>query len=118
MTALIKRLTLFSLLCLFMASCTSRGYVKLDGSANQAALADATKVAVYSTEDAGKPYTAIGAVIVSADAANDAKPTVAKLKQEAAKLGADAIVNLKLRYSYGFWGLALEASGTAVKLKE
>lgn len=118
MTALIKRLTLFSLLCLFLASCTSRGFVTLDENANQAALPDATKVAVYSTDDAGKPYTTLGAVIVSADAGSNAKPAVDKLKEEAAKLGADAIVNLKLRYSTGFWGLSLEASGMAVKLND
>ena len=46
----------------------------------------------------------------------DAQPTVDQLKTKAARWGADAIVNLKLRYSYGFWGMGLEARGVAVKL--
>jgi len=118
MREFIKPFTFLVLAGCLALSCTSRGYLNLSEETRNTTITKAPEVAIYVTDEAGSPYDTIGAVIVSSDAANDATATVAKLKTEAARLGADAIVNMKLRYSYGFWGLALEASGTAVKLNQ
>ena len=110
-----KSILMVACLCILPMSCTSRGYMQLPGQEKLAAT-QASEVAIYVTDDTGSAYTTLGAVVVSSDAGNNATATVARLKTEAAKLGANAIVNMKLRYSHGFWGLSLEARGTAVKL--
>lgn len=75
----------------------------------------AENLEVYSTEDAHRPYVVIGEVIASVDALGDGSASVRYLKKEAANLGADAIVNLRLEIGEGALGNSVTASGTAVK---
>ena len=112
---MIKRLILFSLIGMVAMSCSSGGFLTTADVQRQEGPVDSAGVAVFATEDAGAPYDELGSVIISSPTL-DAQSTVARLKTEAAKLGADAIVNLKLRYAHGHWGLGLEARGKAVKL--
>lgn len=72
-------------------------------------------IEVYSTEKANKPYSVVGEVIASVDALGDGSGSVKHLKKEAAKLGADAIVNLRLEIGIGALGNSVTATGTAVK---
>ena len=72
-------------------------------------------VEVYSTEQANKPYTVIGEVAASVDALGDGSASVKYLKKEAAELGADGIINLRLEIGSGILANAVTASGTAVK---
>ena len=118
MTNFIKRCALLVLILCTAASCSSTGYFHLTGDTSQYAKVKPSEVAVYVTEEAGSTYTPLGSVIVSADAINDANATVNLLRTEAARLGADAIVNMKLKIAYGVWGRSLEASGMAVKLND
>lgn len=75
-------------------------------------------VEVYSTEKANRPYTVIGEVVASVDAMGDGRASVKYLKKEAAELGADGIVNLRLEIGSGVLANAVIASGTAVKFDE
>lgn len=74
-------------------------------------------VKVYSTANIGSEYVVIGEVIADADAGENASAAVNKMKSEAAKLGADAVINLRLEIDTGYFQNAIKASGTAVKLK-
>ena len=72
-------------------------------------------IEVYSTDQTAKSYTIIGEVVASVEDFNNGSGSVKYLKKEAAKLGADGIINLKLEITEGFLGNAVTASGTAVK---
>jgi hypothetical protein len=78
---------------------------------------NAEYIEVYSTEKASRPYTEIGEVFASVEAFNDGKESVNYLKKEAAKLGADGIINLRLEISNGVIGNSVTAFGTAVKFR-
>lgn len=72
-------------------------------------------VEIYSTEKTNKPYTIIGEVVASVEALGDGSASVKYLKKEAAKLGADGIINLRLEIGAGGIGNSVSAYGTAVK---
>jgi uncharacterized protein YbjQ (UPF0145 family) len=72
-------------------------------------------VEVYSTKVAAKNYKIIGQVVACADAGEDSKVAVNLLKAEASSLGADAIIDLRLAISMGYWTNGIKATGTAVK---
>lgn len=73
------------------------------------------QIEIYSTDKVPKSYTVIGQVIASADAGNNAATTMVHLKKKAAKLGADAIIQLKLEVGVGYFSNAIQATGTAIK---
>ncbi len=79
---------------------------------------NAKDVLVYSTDEIDRPYLIIGPVVAAADAGEDAEIVVNMLKDEAAKLGADAIVKLELNPTMGYWQSAIQAKGIAVKFEE
>lgn len=72
-------------------------------------------VEVYATDQFDKTYTVIGEVIVSAEDLSDASVPVKYLKKEAAKLGADGIINLRLEIGHAYFCNSIVATGTAVK---
>jgi|GEM_PF-1017731 len=72
-------------------------------------------VEVYSMEEANRTYIVIGEVVASVDALGDGSASVKYLKKEAAELGADGIINLRLEIGSGILANAVTASGTAVK---
>ncbi|HYQ55971.1 MAG TPA: heavy metal-binding domain-containing protein [Draconibacterium sp.] len=78
----------------------------------------AKTVEVYSMEVANRPYTVIGEVVASADVLGNGSTSVKYLKKEAAGLGADGIINLRLEIGSGILANAVTASGTAVKFAE
>lgn len=75
----------------------------------------ARDVLVYSTSQADQPYLIIGPVVAAADAGENATTAVDVLKKSAAKLGADAIVELEINPTFGYWTSAIQAKGIAVK---
>lgn len=103
------------LLPLFFTSCWSAEFLKTDESTTTYPLTHPDSIEVYSTDSIGREYTVIGIVNASVDAGNDAEFAVRFLRKEAGKLGADAIINLRLEFGYGFWVTGLMTSGTAVK---
>jgi len=102
-----------------LGGCSSTARLQTDDAPSGALARTAAKdVAVYSTLDAaGKEYQVIGQVVASADAGDDASSAVDKLKEEAAALGATAVVQLRLEADMGYWNNAIKATATAVKLK-
>lgn len=78
----------------------------------------ASDVEVYSTDEIGKKYLVLGSVVASADAGTNAKISVDMLKEEAAKLGANAIINLRLAIDAGYMQNAIKSTGTAVIIEE
>ncbi len=72
-------------------------------------------VEVYSTDKIDKEYVIIGEVLSSVESFNEAESAVRQLRKRAAKLGADGIINLRLRLTEGVLGEAVHAKGTAIK---
>ncbi|MBK8803020.1 MAG: heavy metal-binding domain-containing protein [Fibrobacteres bacterium] len=107
--------------CTLMAlgSCASTARVRTDDlKLADLRASDPAKIAVFSTADAGgREFQVLGQVIASADAGNDADIAVEKLKEEAAEMGADAVVLMRLEGDLGYWNNAIKATATAVKYK-
>jgi len=78
----------------------------------------ARKVEVYSTDQTNRPYTIVGDAFTSVVAVGKGSSSVKYLKKEAAALGADGIINLRLEIGSGVLANAVTASGTAVKFDE
>lgn len=72
-------------------------------------------VEVYSTIVAKKSYIIIGQLVASADAGEDSEIAVKLLKEQASIVGADAIIDMRLAISMGYWTNSIKATGTAVK---
>jgi hypothetical protein len=78
---------------------------------------NAEKVKVYSSPTIEGKYMILGQVIASVDAGTDASTPVDRLREQAALLGADAIIDMRLRIDQGYWQNAIEASGTAIRMQ-
>ncbi len=101
-----------------LSGCSTVANYKTDDTASVSrSSVSPENVAVYSTYKTGKKYQVVGGVIASADAGSNADVPVELLKKEAAKLGADGIINLQLAIDMGYWQNAIKATGTAVKFK-
>ena len=102
---------------IILSGCTSVSYLPTDDADPSVHRTDPENIQVFSTNDAGRNYSVIGEVIASADAGENADMTVSLLKKQAAQLGADAIVNLRLSFTMGYWSNGMTAEGTAVSFK-
>jgi len=101
---------------LIIFSCSSVATIRTEDNGNfMVNKSDASIVKVYSTADIGEEYKVLGQVVASADAGKDSEKAVALLKKQAANLGADAIIDLRLEIDTGYWQNAIKATGTAVK---
>ncbi len=110
---IIKAITIASVVVAASACSTVASYKTDDAKASVSAT-QADKVAVYSTSNIGREYKMIGSVTVAADAGKNAAKSVELLKKEAAKLGADAIIDLRLAVAAGYWTNSIKSTGTAV----
>ena len=104
-------------LLLIFSSCYSVSHLQSDELVKEYPETNPDKIDIYSTEKGVRSYSVVGAVVASADAGDRADIPVYYLKEQAAKMGADAIINLRLEYAVGYWSIAIRASGTAVKYK-
>ncbi len=102
---------------LLLASC-SVAHLNSSDSQMYYAPVHAENIEVYSTDLTGRTYTVIGEVVASVDALGDGSSSVKYLKKEAASMGADGIVNLRLEIGSGILANSVTASGTAVKFTE
>ncbi len=104
---------------LFLVSCSSVGHLHTeDIITNDLPVTDSEKILVYSTKpNQTIKFDVLGQVISCADAGKDAKIAVKLLKKEAALLGADAVIDLRLEIGMGNWSNSIKASGTAIKIK-
>ncbi|MGA2298270.1 MAG: heavy metal-binding domain-containing protein [FCB group bacterium] len=111
------KLLMFSLLSLLIASCSHVSQLRTLDNSVVYKESDPDKIEVYSTANIGKQYLVIGEVLASADAGENSEKPVRLLREEASKLGADAIINLRLSFCEGYWDVGINATGTAVKFK-
>lgn len=109
------RIKLLLILGVIFSSCSTVAHLSTDDTSQKYSATNAENIEIYSIDNIGKDYTIIGDVIASADAGTDASVTIKYLKKEAAKMGADGIINLKLEIDYGYWSNAIKATGVAVK---
>ncbi len=113
---MLKYLMCICFLLLTNAACSTVAHIKTDDTPNLSlSSTDASSIKVYATSKPDRNYSIIGEVVAAADAGNDASKPVELLKEEAAKLGADAVINLRMEYIYGYWEIGLKAQGTAIK---
>lgn len=103
---------------LFLVSCSSVGHLHTeDVATNNLTKTDSEKILIYSTKpNQNVKFDVLGQVIACADAGKNAKISVALLKKEAALLGADAIIDLRLEIGMGNWSNSIKATGTAIKI--
>lgn len=102
---------------LFFSACVSVSHLKTHDSSQTFPPTAPSSIKLFSTADAdNRDYIVIGEIIASADASSAEKP-IKYLKKEASKMGADAIINLRLEFEYGGWSTAIKSTGTAVKFK-
>lgn len=112
---------------LFLSSCSTA--IRTDNTTQKYEPSESKRIEVYSTDKIGKEYEILGEVSSSAWAGEaqfrinpisdkNADASVNQLKKAAAKLGADAIINLRLSYEYGYKDFTdIMSNGTAVKFK-
>lgn len=73
------------------------------------------QIEVYPSDQIGKSYSVIGEVISSVESLADGQISLKYLKKEAAKLGADGIINLRLEIESGMLATGTTAKGVAVR---
>jgi len=106
------------LLVIILVGCSSVAYIKTDDVPDEfTQTPNPDDIKVYSDDREEWDYYVIGQVIADADAGKNAETAVALLKKQAANLGADAIINLRLEIDTGYWQSAIKATGTAIMLK-
>lgn len=113
---MITKISILTFVLIAFTSCSTVSTLKTDDvQISELAPTNIDAIEVYSTKTAPKDYKIIGQVIACADAGEDAEIAVKLLKEQAALLGADAIVELKLHFSMGYWSVGIKANGTAIK---
>jgi hypothetical protein len=111
------RLSLLLFSCIFFVSCSHVSRIRTSDNLTIFPETNSSKIGVYSTSDCGKQYIVIGEVMAAYDAGENSSKPIRLLKEQASMIGADAIVNVRLSFSSGYWANGIIASGTAVKFK-
>jgi uncharacterized protein YbjQ (UPF0145 family) len=110
-----KLFVLLALIVLF-TSCSTVSTIQTDDTIiSDIVPTNRDQVEVYSTKVTPKSYKIIGQVLACADAGKNSKKAVDLLKEQAALLGADAVIDLRLSITMGYWSNGIKATGTAVK---
>ena len=107
-----KRLILILSVALLTSCVIKTHYIQDDAQAYD--KTDPGSIKIYTGDNTGQQYNVIGSVAV--DAPGNGEKAIMELKNEAAKLGADAVINVKLTKLASF-GDRTGASGVAVKNK-
>jgi len=98
---------------LLLASCSSSHVLTNTQQNYQPTQRD--EIDVFSNDQTGREYVIVAELVSTAEDWNGAKGSVKQLKKEAAKVGANGIINLKLSITPGLLGDAIVATGTAIK---
>ncbi|WMN07560.1 heavy metal-binding domain-containing protein [Marivirga arenosa] len=109
------KIQLMLIVGVLFTSCSTVAHLQTDDLKQNYSVTNPDQIEIYSTDKVDENYSVIGEVVSSVDAGRDASISVKYLKKEAAKLGADAIINLRLEIGQGYWTNAIKATGTAVK---
>lgn len=110
MTNIIRSTSVLVIVCSFVVGCGSTASMHMLNEDLQVYTATTpTQIKVYVARDIGRDYVELGSVSTSINGELDGKKYIRKIKEEAAKIGADAIV------AYQQYGTS--ASGIAIKYK-
>lgn len=106
------------ILCLALASlalgaCTTTARLPTEDARRASPRQDPGSVQVFAGREIGRKYHMVGTVIAAGDG-EDGHRALDGLRAEAAALGADAVVDLRLEIERGFWAAAVKATGLAV----
>lgn len=104
------------LFLLFLVSCSSASFLKTNDFQRDLSATSASDVKIYPEKLNSKNYKILGLVASAADAGEDSNHVVELLKEQAARMGANAIMETKIRLAYGYWNTGIEASGVAIKV--
>jgi hypothetical protein len=101
---------LISVLALVLTGCgSSASFSRLNDGVTAGNATMVGDIKVYAARDIGKEYIEMGSVSVSVHNELDGKVYIQRIKEAAAKIGADAVV--------GYEQLGTSAVGVAVKFK-
>lgn len=107
----------FLFFILVVSACSSVANLKTNNSDVEFEKTNPNDIKVHISDNIlTTSHHILGEVIVAADAGTNAKSVVNKLKIQASELGADTIINLRLEFEYGYWHIAIKATGTAIKM--
>jgi hypothetical protein len=116
----------FIVISTLMLSCYPKSYFKTDDTVQKYEETDSRKIEIYVTDKVDRAYVILGEVSCFSPALGriySKKSSVIRadgvinlLKNNASKLGADAIINVRLSYTEGFhdW-TKITSTGTAIK---
>lgn len=110
---------LFILLAIaILQGCSTFAYLETDDVKTAGEVTNSEQIKVYVSDSSIEgEYDILGTVVVASDAGSNSSSVVTLLKKQAAQLGADSIIDLRIEYEYGYWSIALKATGTAIKSK-
>lgn len=111
------RIIILLLLVTFLGACSTVQFLKTDESNSNLPPTNPENIKFYSTSETGKAYIALGEVIVAYETGEDSYPVVVKMAEEAARVGGDAVINLRFGFVRGFWTTGVKGIGTIVKFK-
>jgi hypothetical protein len=100
------------LLALPLAGCATSVRLPTEDARGNRAPRDPASVNVYAGREIGRKYQVVGAVTAAGDGEDGAR-ALTELRKEAALLGADCVVDLRLEIERGFWSAAVKATGLA-----
>ena len=103
----------WAVLAFALTACASSARLATEDARSQRAQTDSATVNVYAGREIGRKYQVVGTVLAAADGESGER-ALAELRKEAAALGADAVVDLRLEIERGFWAAAVKATGLAV----
>jgi hypothetical protein len=103
--------------CLLLLACSSGAQLRTADSALSLAPSNPRAVRIFSDGEPVPAHEVLGVVVAGVDSGENTGPALDILRKRAAKLGADAVTHTRVEFEYGFWSIAMKATGVAVKLK-
>jgi hypothetical protein len=106
------------LLLLFIFACSNVHVLKTQDHKRTYNPTNPKDIDIIGSIKAKKAYRSIGLISVSHDSDSNIEVVSEMLKEEAAKLGADAVVDVRYQTIMGYWSGGVNASGVAVKYRK
>lgn len=103
------------ILTFFAISCSQVRHFKTDDTIAEYPKSNPNNIEVFSSKPDNKNYQILGEIVVAVDAGENSDKAIKLLVKEASKLGADAIIDLRLGFCEGFWESGIKGSATAIK---
>lgn len=98
-----------------LSSCSVGRHIRTQDSAEKFTPTEPNHIQLHASEQIDKQYKILGLVSGAADSGEDPEQAIKILKSEAAKLGANAVYELRIQSIMGIWQAGVQATGIAVK---